>query len=216
MKPKEALIALALICVTYAGVSTFAAYLENTKEIRLAELKSQRKQKEITARLEERKFDNEQDVKRLMLFTHATQRNALTEPLRAEMDALLFHKIKAAAIAENSTISGIALDKELAKELIKSGSITPQETQINENFELLRIDWNSPNKITLKSLSDDRVITAIFDLDWMPLESGAILQEAEWNRESGRLLRAYINARIVKDKVISAHLVKVERFSRPQ
>lgn len=213
MDGKQALIGVLLIALAYGSTTIHKNSVESAKEVRLAELNLQDKQVFIKALLEDHKFASEQEIKKMELFNRAMQRSEMVRPIEKEIDNLHFNMLKSATKAEESTISGVHLEKELAKELVKGIRVSPKPVQINGIFQVLKLSWGTPHQITLKKLDDNLIIKANFDLSWLSEESKRIIKNAEWEENGNKLLVADINARMSKDKIVNAELIRVKHIN---
>lgn len=210
MDGKQVLCGIIACGLMYSGVTVYKSHLQTQRDIRIEESQS-KKTEEI---LQAVQFMSAQETQRMHLMERALRGNELEGLLYSSSSDLYSEMIKSATKAEESTISGVSMNADIAKELSKSKNPKPQPIQINGHFKVLRVDQsNKPlTEITLKEVGgDERVVKAKFDLIWFNDEDKEIIKNVEWDESGEKFIKANINARISEKDghVVSADLVKV-------
>ncbi len=205
MTSRDILIAVVVIALIWGGTTVYKDYVQSVRDTRIIELTNQDKK----AMLESLQFMSQEETKRMEIYSKAVQTNPLVQSVTEDAVEVHQQMLKSATKAEASKINGVYLQKEVAQELVKTTKEEPKPSQINGTFQVLNLDWSEPHQITLKRIPDGIVVRAAFDLQWLSDESKEIIKNTEWKEDGHKVLSAQINARIIKDKIVSAELISV-------
>lgn len=210
MDSKHILIALLSFSVLYFGDSAYKNYLENRKDIRQSEAKSE-EQRELIKHLT---FASEQETKRAVLIANIAAQNSRVHTISELSKDTKAELLKRSSSADTIELQGIKISGDAADELSKNARQQAIEIRLDGNYRILNVDSSDPNefKVKVRSLENgEEFVATVQDLT-VDMSHKLALQRGEWDRQSVKLT---INARqrpsdgaIYAAKVIYAALDK--------
>lgn len=208
MTKKQVFILLLSTALLWGGTTAWRDYLENKKEARIEELRNAH-EKQL---LEHLQFASQQETKRMELMAEISQRNENVRSVYEESEKLQEEKLKAATKSVKAEISGVKLEQTVAEQLIKNTREKPEPTRIDGVFQVLKLDWDNPEfaQITLKRITDDLIVTATFNIKFFSDAEKETIKNAEWDEQGYKTLKANINARKSRGRIVDAELMRVE------
>jgi hypothetical protein len=161
MTGRQVVLTIVLCSLIVGGVVSYKDYVQGMRDVRLTESHSN----DIKELLKNIQLMSNEETKRMELLTSAISKNDVVQATDKEVEKFYKRKLKASTYADESIISGISLEADVAEELLKAKGNEPEPIKINGSFEILSIDWALPHTITLKRISDGIVVKARFDLN---------------------------------------------------
>lgn len=207
MTPKQIFTIAIIAIVVWGGVSAYGEYVQSKANTRILEIENE-EQKELLRHIE---AAGELDLKRMELVASISQTNDIARHIYEQSDDVQREKLRAATKAESSEISGVELNQVQAEELSKTKREKPQPQRIDGAFQILNLNWDSVEhaEIKLKRITDGLTVTAVFSKDYLNDEAKEIVKTSEWDEQGYRLIRAQINARVLRNKIVDADLMRV-------
>lgn len=204
MDPDHALIAGVVVALLFFGKSSFGAYLENRRETRERELKSE-EDKELIRTLS---FMSEQETARMKLLQQVIgEDHRLDNVSRIAHDAHT-ELVKGFARADRAEVDGIALSGEVAGIITQNARQKSSEIRLDGVYRISRVDWSNPTAFRVKvyNVADGGEVEATVQDVSLNTDNKKALQQAEWERRSVRL---NINAKELRGRVLDAVIIGV-------
>ncbi|CAI0986637.1 hypothetical protein [Serratia proteamaculans] len=205
MSPQEIMATLLGAALIWGGVSIFRRFLDNRKEVRLAEL-SKDGDKEHLRTMQSM---SQEETKRMELMTKFINKTPLLDNMdRMSYDAKT-EMVKSFARADVAEIDGVTLDAELAKELITNARRRSTEMRIDGIYRIEEVNNTDPEafKVKVRNIKTNQKLTCLVQ-DVFLDETGNkdALVRAEWERSPVHLS---INAKHVDGEIKSAIILYV-------
>ncbi len=205
MSPQEIMVTVISAALIWGGVSIFRRYLDNRKEVRLAEINKDGDKEHLrtmqTMSLEE--------TKRTEIITRLMEQ----KPLVDNMDRMSYdaknEMVKSFVRADKAVIDGVTIDSEMARELTTNARRRSTEMRIDGVYRIEEVNNTDPEsfKVKVRNVRNDQRLTCIVQ-DVFLDESGhkAALQNAEWER---KLVHLTINVSHIEGVIKSATILYV-------
>ncbi|WP_233466391.1 hypothetical protein [Enterobacter asburiae] len=205
MSPQEIMITLLGAALIWGGASIFKRFLDNRKEVRLAEI-SKDGDKEHLRTMQSM---SQEETKRLELLTKFIDR----KPLLDNMDRMSYdaktEMVKSFARADLAEIDGVTLDAELARELTTNARRRSTEMRIDGVYRIEEVNNTDPEafKVKARNINTNQRLNCLVQSVFLD-ESGNkdALVKAEWERKPVHLS---INAKHVDGDIKSAIILYV-------
>jgi len=185
MTSKHIFILVLSTILLYGGYETYNGYLENQKEIRLAEIALEKdvstKQERLAtiALLSDRSESETKDVL-ARAANFAPQVNNIKEEANNASHSL----IKSAQAAENIDFDNgnIKLTGEAAKELTKTSPNKWTDVRIDGIYHVINVDssHSAKRKIRIRNIETQQEVLAVLENDTLDQKNLNVIQEAEW------------------------------------
>lgn len=205
MGPQEIMITALGAAVIFGGVAAFKLFLNNRKEVRLAEIASE----SAKEHLKTMHVMSEQETKRFELMTKLVSEKPLLDNMeRMSYDAKT-ELLKSFIKADSAQIDGVTLDPELARELTANARRRSTEMRIDGVYRIEEVNNTDPESFKVKVRdvkSDKRLLCVVQDIFLDESGNKEALQRAEWERKPVHLS---INAKHVDGDIRSAVILYV-------
>ena len=191
--------------VIWGGVTVFKRFLDNRKDIRLAEIAKDGEKEHLRTM----QIMSEQETKRLRVISEMIAE----KPLLDNMDRMSYdaktQMVKSFVRSDNAQIDGVTIDSEMAKELVTNARRRSSEMRIDGIYRIEEVNNTDPEsfKVKVRRVDTDQRLTCVVQ-DVFLDESGnkEALQRAEWERKPVHLS---INAKHVDGDIKSAVILYV-------
>lgn len=205
MESKHLMYLILGVAVIYGGHSTYNAHLEQRKEIRLAEVKSE----EQRLALEQLRFSDEQETKRMEMLTDVIKESPRLKTIQQYHGDATTELLKRSGSANVVEIQGVSLTGEDAIALTKNARKVSEEAYLDGSYRILGVDSSKPGvfKVKIRSLDTGEVFTTIASEKTLLDKHFDIIQDAEWKQQPVRL---HINARMAEGEIKSATITRAE------
>ncbi|EOC0092130.1 hypothetical protein ACI0YT_000040 [Cronobacter dublinensis] len=189
----------------WGGVSLFKLFLNNRKEVRMAEIKSESDREH----LDTMKFMSGQETKRLETVGKLlNERSDLDNMERMAYDAKT-EIVKSFTKASKVEVGGLELDPEITKQLVANARRRSEEMRIDGVYRIEEVNNTDPEafKVKVRNINTQQRLSCVVQ-DIFLDESGNkdALQRAEWERKPVHLS---INAKHVDGEIKSAVILYV-------
>ncbi|KMK08164.1 hypothetical protein ABW06_24800 [Pluralibacter gergoviae] len=206
MSAQEIMVTVISAALIWGGVSIFRRYLDNRKEVRLAELNKDG-DKENLRTLQSM---SEEETKRIQIMANFMKE----KPLLDNMDRMAYDAkseiVKSFTRADKTEIDGITIDAETAKDLTTNARKRSAEMRIDGIYRIEEVNNTDPEafKVKVRNVKDGQRLTCLVQ-DIFLDESGnkEALQQAEWERKPVHLS---INAKHIDGDIKSAIILYVK------
>ncbi|HCG8184416.1 hypothetical protein F0M03_04635 [Vibrio parahaemolyticus] len=209
MDPTTLAITLVSLGLIWVGKTSYASYLENRRQIRENEVKSE----ETREMLKSQQFMSEQETERTRLLTQVMLSNNAINNVSKVAEDTKAALIKELGTTASSTIQGISVDGEMAAELAKNARRKSIDVAFNARFRILTVDSTDPEtfKVRLRNIETKEEFNAKvqdYSLDSKYIKA---LQYGEWSKTPINLV---VSAKS-KDNEISHATVLEARVPEP-
>lgn len=185
MTSKHIFILVLSTILLYGGYETYSNYLENQKEIRLAEIAlekdiSTKQERLATVALLSDRSDN--DTKNVL--ARAAEFSPQVNNIKEEANNASHSLIKSAQAADSIDFDNgqIKLSGEAAKELTKTSPSKWVDVRIDGIYHVVNVDssHSAKRKIRIRNIETQQEILAILENDTLDQKNLNLIQEAEW------------------------------------
>lgn len=210
MPPEVLAITIIGLGVLWVGKTSYSAYLDHRKEIRLAEVKSE-EQREM---LNTMQMNSKEETKRAELLTRLVVKQPSLEAVSRQAYDAKTEMLKGFSTADEATVSGITTSGEIASELIVNARRKAAERRLDGFYRVVRVDSSDPDefKVKIRRNRTNVEFEAVLEDESLDAEKKEVLQYAEWERTTVYL---NINAKVLDDAIKSAVILGVERRDPP-
>lgn len=206
MSAEQIMITVISAALIWGGVSLFRRHLDNRKEVRMAEIKKEGDKEH----LQTMQTMSQEETKRTEIISRAMKQ----QPLIENMDRMAYDAkneiVKSFARADTTTVDGVTIDSEMARELTTNARRRSSEMRIDGVYRIEEVNNTDPEsfKVKVRNVRTDQRLTCLVQ-DIFLDESGnkEALQQAEWERKPVHLS---INARHVDGDIKSAVILYVK------
>lgn len=194
------------IAVLFFGTSAVKSYLENRKDIREKELKSE----EQRAQIEALKFVSEQETERTKIMSRIIERMPQIRNIENSAHDIQTTIIRSFSSAEAAEFQDVSISPEAANILTANARRRSQDIRLDGQFKILRVDSTDLTefKVRIKNVISGDVLDATVQDSSLDQRNKPILQEAEWSRTPVELK---INAKLLQGEIRNAIIIGVER-----
>lgn len=210
MEPVHLITLVLGIGVLYTGQSALRLFLDNRKEVREKELRSE----DQRAQIEALNFSSEQETKRAQIIAGLVDKYPRMESIRKDAYQANTALLKGVASADEGLFRGVSLDGDIARVLTTNARLLSEQIRLDGDFRIMRVDSSDPAvfRVRVLNIESGEQIDAIVQELSLSRRARLILQEAEWNRQPVRLL---INAKENRGEIRSAIILRVDRVPEP-
>lgn len=209
MGPQEIVITVLGAALIWGGVILIKKYLEDRKEVRMAEVKKESEREHFSTM----RFMSEQETKRTELLAKLiSEKPDLDNMERLAHDAKT-DVIKSFAKADTAQIDGVVLDSDLAKALTTNARRKSMDIRLDGNYRIEKVDSTDPDifKVQVRNVDTDlRIPCIVQDIFLDAAEHKNDLQKAEWDRKPVHLS---INAKTLDGEIKSAIILYVREIN---
>lgn len=203
--PKSLVVIALIVATSYFGTTFTRTYLEERRLTRVAELKSE----ERIAELEAQSYADEMDVKRMQILADATRdepRAANIQQYAGDAQQSIVRSVRG---TDESSISGVVIDGEVAQELTKNARRESKEIRLDGVYRVQVVDASQIDvfKIKVRNETNGDEFQAIVQDDTLQSRYKAAIREAEWEK---RPVNLSINAKVIGDDIRSATVIGAE------
>lgn len=185
MTGTQILITVVSISVLYFGDSAYTNYLENRKEIRLADLRDKNQRDTIEAL----SFNSAEETKRTAIIAQLAQQNSNLNNIPKIAYDTQTSVVRSLGGAELSKIGNNQLTPEIAEILTQNARRKSTEVRLDGEYRLLKVDWTDLEsiKIKIRNVKTGFEIDAVLQDDSLTGEYKRAIKEAGFARSSVEL-----------------------------
>lgn len=212
MSPQDVVVTVLGVALIWGGVTLFKKFLDNRKEVRLAETKKESDREHLNTI----QFISAQETKRLeTLGKIIAEKPQLDNMERLSYDAKT-EMVKSFATATTAQIDNIELDSETSKELVTNARRRSVELRMDGMYRIEEVNSTDPEcfKVKVRNIHNDlRINCVVQDVFLDASENKRALQQAEWDRKPVHLS---INAKHIDGDIKSAVILYVKEAEPPK
>ena len=215
MTSKHIFILVLSTILLYGGYESYTYYLENQKEIRMAEIALE---KDIGAKQERLAtvalLSDRSDTDTQKVLARAAEFSPQVKNIKEEANNASHSLIKSAQAAESIDFDNgkIKLSGEAAKELSKTSPTKWENVRIDGIYHIINVDssHSAKRKIRIRNINTQDEILAILENDTLDQRYLDIIQDAEWGYNPVQLkVRAKeLNGRFKEAEITEATILK--------
>ena len=210
MPPEMLAITIIGLGVLWVGKTSYSAYLDHRKDIRMAEVKSEEQREMLSAM----QVSSKEETKRVELLTKLVMRQPALEAVSRQAYDTQTEMLKGFATADEATVAGVTTSGDIASELVVNARRRAAERRLDGFYRVLRVDSSNPDefKVKIRKNRSSLEFEALLEDESLDAEKKEVLQYAEWERTTVYL---NINAKVLDDAIKSAVILGVERRDPP-
>ncbi|MDW5376410.1 hypothetical protein R6258_05705 [Halomonas sp. HP20-15] len=203
--PKSLVTIALIVAVGYFGASMTRSYLEERRQVRIAELQSE----ERIAELKAQQYSDELDVRRMQILADATLDEPRAANIREFASDAQNSLVRSVRKADEASIGGLTIEGETAQELTKNARREAKELRLDGAYRVKAVDASQIDvfKIRVRSEADGDEFIATVQDETLNNRYKAAIREAEWAKKPVHLS---INARVVGDDIRKAIVIGAE------
>ena len=182
LSKKDVMIIALVLSTGYFGTSSYKTYLEERRQIRQQELKSE----EHMALIENLRFASEEETKRTKLITELAKQNSHVSNIQTYAHNAQTSLVKALRKSDTAEIAGVSIEGEVAAELVKNARKTSHVVRLDGTYRVLVVDSSNPDvfKIKVRDKTTKGEFIAIVQDETLDNKYKKLIQKAEWSKES--------------------------------
>ena len=199
MSPMDLVIMVLGLAITGGGLLAYKAFLKQRTEAI-----------QIGAENERLIALSQQETKRLEIFKNAVLAQPKLQSSLEDFDDARREIVRGTGDAESISISGVKMDRELAKMVGAAKRSESRPVQLNGDYFILETNWKKDSEARLKvrNVATNQEFIASLPNESLDQEETDMLQEAEWNRSK---VYMSINAAELRGSITTATIVSVTK-----
>ncbi|MDC7825294.1 hypothetical protein PQS90_09040 [Pseudomonas sp. BLCC-B13] len=210
MTPEMIAVTVLGLGVLWAGKTSYAAYLDHRKEVRLAEVNTEA-QRAVLDGIEKL---SKQETERMRVINQMVIKNPTLEAVSRQAYDTRTEMLRGFASADTAEVGGREIPADVASELITNARRKAVENRLDGYYRILRVDSSNPDEFKVKVRKNRATLEfeAVVEDAFLNAEMKEVLQYAEWERTTVYL---NINAKLMDEKIKSAVILGVARADQP-
>lgn len=205
MEPVHLAFTLVGLGVVMGSTVAFKAYLNQRRDIRMAEVKSESERMHLATM----KFMSEQETKRTEVMARTVHRDPMLDNTSRFIDDGRGELLKGLSKADSAAIDGMDLDPDDTAQLLRNARRKASEVRLDGHYRILRNDTTDPTafKVKVRNVHTNAEFEALVQDESLNDRYKQLLQRAEWDRSPVQLS---INAKSLEDDIRNAVVIRVE------
>ena len=205
MDPTTAAVTIVSLALVWAGRSAWNSYLDNRKNIRADELKSEVEREH----LQTLQFMSEEETKRMALLQRVIEQVPTVDNASRLTDDARGDVLKMLRRTESASIGETDLDPEIAMTLAKNARRTSVEVRLDGEYRIIKNDITDPDafKVRLRNTKNKSEVEARVQDDSVNDALKNRIQQAEWLREP---IKLRINAKSLDGEIKKAVVIGLQ------
>ncbi|KZY98737.1 MAG: hypothetical protein CMH97_10460 [Oceanospirillaceae bacterium] len=205
MDPTTAAVTIVSLALVWAGRSAWNSYLDNRKNIRADELKSEVEREH----LQTLQFMSEEETKRMALLQRVIEQVPTVDNASRLTDDARGDVLKMLRRTESASIGEIDLDPEIAMTLAKNARRKSVEVRLDGEYRIIKNDITDPDafKVRLRNTKNKSEVEARVQDDSVNDALKNRIQQAEWLREP---IKLRINAKSLDGEIKNAVVIGLQ------
>lgn len=204
---KQATVIILIALLSFAGYSSWTAYLDHKAEIAQSETSN----RQMADLLESQKKSDENDLKRMELLRDILAENDAAEAIVDASDDAKEGVIRSAKRVDSTEVAGVEISPEAARKMSRIPRAENKAESISGQFTILRNDTTLEEgfRVRLRNVETDEEFFATLRDRAVAPEDRDVIAAAEWNKEPIDAIIAVTRRRgvITKAQIISAQRV---------
>lgn len=207
MDAKTLAVTVVSLGLIWAGKTTYTTFLNNRKQIKLQEAKTEADREQLEAM----KFMNAEETKRAEIFSKIVHDNSLLASSLVHSVEAQNHLLRAITSTDYAEVNGVRVTAETASQLSSNARRESHEVRLDGTYRILRNDTSDPLsfKVKIRNTETHQELDAIVQDITLNDRSKALLQQAEWNRTPVILS---INAKSLAGEIKNAVIVSIREI----
>lgn len=191
-----------VLAAGYFGSSSYKSYLEQRRQIRQQELKSE----EQIALIENLRFASEEETKRTKLITDLAVEVSQVKNIQEYTHTAQTELIKSIRGADKAEVEGVSIEGGVAAELVKNARKKAHEIRLDGSYRVLVVDSTTPDqfKIRIRDTSTLDEFVAIVQDESLENKYKNLIQKAEWSKQPVDLT---VNAKEIGGEIRQATVI---------
>ena len=205
---KDVVVSVLALGVLYFGDSAYKSYLEERREVRVAELKSEEQVKMI----EHLQFASEEETKRAKIIQELAQQHVQVQNVQSQAHDAQTELVKSFRRVEKASIGAVTVDGETATELTKNARKKSLEVRLDGAYRVMLVDSSELGvfKIKVRDILSKEEFTAIVQDESMDHKHKRLIQAAEWSKTPVNLV---INAKDLDGEIKQAVVMSASEYT---
>lgn len=201
MTPEMTAVTVLGLGVLWVGRTSFSAYLNYRKEVRLSEAGTE----EQKAALDAVQAQSKQETERLQLLTKLLVKQPMLDQVKDQVYDAHTEMLKGFSTADTATIEGLTVDSDVADELLKNARRKATEERVDGYYRIIRVDSSNPDvfRVRVRRKKSATEFDAVLQDDSLDEQKKLTLQFAEWERTTVFLsINAKVMDGVIKEATI--------------
>lgn len=204
MEPTHIVATAISIGLIWGGKAVWTRYLDNRKEIRMQEVRTEAEREHLAAM----KFMSQEETKRIEILSKMIKREPALESMVRHADDARAEMLKGFSRAETTEFDGLSLDQDIVVNLATNARRQSEEVRLDGLYRILRNDTTDPSafRVKVRQHRGEQEFEARVQNESLSTDYRTLLQEAEWGRTPIRLT---INAKSLEGEIRNAVVIGV-------
>lgn len=205
MTGTQLLVGVIFLGATWATQSVLKRHLNNRKEIRLAELRSEEERARIEGMVAMKKEEKEHAKIYAELLARNTAYRAVDEEVQASTEAM----VKALSSADSGSIGDVSIDQDQAATLSSNARERSDEVRLDGVYRVTTVSSKDPTEFKIEVFNTDtrENFRAVVQETSMNRSNRSVLEQAIFERKPVRL---EINANNRRGQIVDAVVMRAE------
>lgn len=205
---KDILVSVLVLGVLYFGDSAYKSYLQERKDVRAAELESEKQVKLI----EHLQFASKEETERLKIIQELALQHHQVQNVQSQAHDAQTELVKSFRKVEKAIIGTVEVDGEMAVELTKNARKKSLEVRLDGAYRVLLVDSSEVGvfKIRVRDITSKEEFTAIVQDESMDSKHKRLIQTAEWAKTPVNLV---INAKDLDGEIKQAIVMAASEYA---
>lgn len=210
MTPEAIVVTVLGLGVLWVGKTSFQAYLNYRKDIRMAEAKTE-EQRHLLEGVERL---SREETERLAVMQRLFMANPMLNQVNQQSYDTKTELLRGFSSADNATVEGVEVEPDVAQELITNARRKAVEQRLDGYYRILRVDSSHPDEFRVKVRKNRGTLEfeAVVEDAFLNADMKETLQLAEWERTTVFL---NINAKVMNESIKQAVILGVQRADQP-
>lgn len=202
MTPEMTAVTVLGLGILWVGKTSFNAYLNYRKEVRLSEARTE----EQKSALDAIQAQTKQETERLQLLTKLLVKQPMLEQVKDQVYDAHTEMLKGFSAADTATIEGLTVASDVADELLKNARRKASEKRVDGYYRIIRVDSSNPDvfRVRVRRKKSATEFDAVLQDDSLDEQKKLTLQFAEWERTTVFLS---INAKVMDGVIKQATIL---------
>lgn len=196
------------VAALYFGSSSLNTYLNNQKDIRMAEVTEQA-QKDT---LNQISALSQTELEKMQIIANVKTQYPPVSRIQNHADDAHHSMVKSFSKVDEVDFGGTVIEGNVAEELTKTKRTSATEERLDGNYRILSVDSTDPLifKVKVRNIENRHEFLANVQDETLEQRYKTLIQAAEWNR---RPVKLNINARMVGEEVREATVIGASEYN---
>lgn len=216
MEPTHIAVVLVVLILTWGGQAVLRTWLNDRKEVKLAELSEGTNKeafKTVTKAMEAIQTVAA-DKQKMEVLEQAQKQVPVVSGLREEAEKARASIVKHASQSD-AAINGVSIPAEAGQRISRETRSAAKEQRKDGLYRVQKVDTQVPDgfRVYVENVHSGEEFPASVQQVMASLSDRKLIMDAEWSKVPVQL---QINAKIIKEKVVEATILRADKLELPQ